>query len=124
MEGERTVGRAGYISWQTNLSGFIPPSGRVGLGDMYKLRRNPCLHRFLFSFAICCYHNIYSKITCLESCLLSKTLINADVARETERMGHIIAGNNHLIYFRIFFRHFNLELGSYRGPIMLLSNLL
>lgn len=37
-------GRVSYISWHTNLSGFIPHSRKVALSSMWRLKRNLCKH--------------------------------------------------------------------------------
>lgn len=37
-------GRVRYISWHTNLSGFIPHSRRVALSNVCRLKRNLCKH--------------------------------------------------------------------------------
>lgn len=59
MTGEPEWGRVGYMSWHTNLSGFIPRSRRVVLSNICGLKRNLCKHGSfvgdVLSAAVCYY---------------------------------------------------------------------
>lgn len=59
MTGEWEWGRVGYMSWHTNLSGFIPRSRRVVPSNICRLKRNLCKHasfvRDVLSAAVCYY---------------------------------------------------------------------